>query len=148
MNWAGIFGLSLLSIIIVAITSIGAAAEAASQKVHVDPLLTANSLFCFLFTPWAVFGPVFPFVRMLYLRKKEYILYLRRRLTMNTLENSPYPEIPNPILEDWEHVRDGRPYIIGKKYIFSMILYFMIFQIKLTSVPKLLLSLARFNLSF
>lgn len=120
MNWAGILGLFSVVMIVIAITNQVAFTESTRQEWSV-PLLIANSLFIFVFFPWAILGPVSPFILMLFRQKREYLFSLRARLAKNLSEMSFHSGEIDGILTEWERVDRGRPYIIKKESLFIIV---------------------------
>ena len=141
MQWAGIFCLLFLAMMIVtvasdvAVESVAAIGEVA--PVNFMPLV--NTLAGFIFVPWIVLGPVFAFVRMLVNRKKEYLFSLRALFT-----ESSKPASIDALLKEWDRVAGGHPYILERKSILVAVVLVVVLA-QITRLSELALVLARWN---
>jgi hypothetical protein len=147
MNWAGILGiLALLMVLIGLANAMAVKMKDAVVEALFDPTLLVNLVFCLIFFPWIVFGPVWPFMAILFRRKKEYMCSLREQFLKKdgaTAINTAGTDI---ILTGWETIAKSRPYILERKSAF--IILGVVLSTYLVKIFDQLLSLTRANLSW
>jgi hypothetical protein len=119
MNWAGVVGLISIAVVIMFIFCNIAIAELWGGKVA-EPVIIANTIICFVFFPWIVFGPMSPFIRFLRRHKFKHLQSIRLQAVQVTSEWYTNKDSTVDIQDEWDTVTKGRVYILEKQSMIIM----------------------------